>query len=101
MRIIFERSGGFAGIKLSAAFDLDSLPKDQADEIRSAVNKVDFSRLSEQMLPPTPMPDQLEYVITIETDEWQHKIVTSDTTAPAELQPLLRTLTRFARKEAK
>lgn len=100
MRIIFDRSGGFMGLKSSLTLNLDDLPLDQAETLRRLLDEANFFTLTEN--PPTrPNPDGLQYTITVETNTIQHTVHTGDTTAPDELRPLLQELSQRARLQRK
>ena len=100
-RIKFERTGGFAGIRIAADFELDDLPEDQADRLRELLDDVDFDELPEQLIKGGPVPDGFTYSITVETDKGEHTVTTSDTSAPQKMQPLLELLYQIARQRAR
>jgi hypothetical protein len=100
MRIIFNRSGGFMGLKSSLTVDLDELPSDQAGNLRRLLDEAHFFTLTENP-PGNPNPDGFQYTITVETETNKHTIHTSDTSAPDELRPLLQELSQMARSQRK
>lgn len=100
-RIKFERTGGFAGIRIATDFELDDLPKEQADQLREMLEDVDFDKLPEKLMGEDQMPDGFTYSITVESEKHQHTVLTSDTSAPAKMQPLLELLYRIAREQAR
>jgi hypothetical protein len=100
-RIKFERTGGFAGMRIAADFELDDLPEEQADQLRELLDDVDFDELPENLMKGNPVPDGFSYTITVETEEGQHTVTTSDTSAPAKMQPLLELLYQIARQRLK
>lgn len=96
MRIIFERSGGFMGRKVSLDLDLATLPPDQADAVKLLVAESDFLNLT--ALPTNvPAPDGFAYSITVETGTIQHTVQASDANFPQVLRPLLDDLLARAR----
>ncbi len=99
-RIKFERTGGFAGMKMAADVKLDDLPDEQAKSIVDLLNDMDFGELPEQMLDQSG-PDQFTYTITVETNKWEHTVVTGDVSAPEKMQELLQLLNRVARARRK
>lgn len=99
-RIKFERTGGFAGMRIARDLKLEDLPDEQADSIMSLLEDLDFSELPEQMLEES-MPDQFTYVITVETEEGEHTVVTGDASATEKMQKLLQLLDRLARTRKK
>jgi hypothetical protein len=100
-RIIFERTGGFAGIRLSANVELSDLPQDQAHEILQWLDDMDFAKLPEQIMGKKAIPDGFSYSITIEYEEQQHTVITADASVPDKMQPLLDLLNQIARQQAK
>ena len=100
-RIKFERTGGFAGIRIAADFDLDDLSKDQARELRELLDNVDFDELPEQLMGKQQTPDGFNYSITVESDKRKHTVHTTDGSAPEKMQPLLELLYRIARQQAR
>jgi len=100
-RIKFERTGGFAGIRFAADFELDDLPKDQAHQILELLDDLDFDELPEQIVSKQQIADGFNYSITVITEKRQHSVLTSDTSAPKDMGPLLEILTQIARQQAR
>ncbi|MFN2228262.1 MAG: protealysin inhibitor emfourin [Anaerolineae bacterium] len=68
MRIEFERTGGFAGMRLSTSVDVADLsPRDQ-ETLESAVESADFFQLPRQMNSAAPGADRLQYHLVIEQE---------------------------------
>ena len=99
-RIKYERTGGFAGMRIARDLKLKDLPEEQADSIISLLDDLDFGELPEQLMQES-MPDQFTYVITVETEDWEHTVVTGDASAPEKMQELLQLLDRLARTKKK
>lgn len=100
-RIKFERTGGFAGIRFAADLEFDEMPKDQAHAILELLDELDFDELPEQLLGKSPVPDSFMYTITLVTEKREHTVVTSDSTAPEKMRPLLEQLTQIAKQQAR
>jgi len=100
-RIKFERTGGFAGMRIAADFELDDLPEEQAHALAEMLDDLDFDEMPEQLTSKPSMPDEFTYKITVETEKGKHTIVTGDTSAPEKMQELLQMLNRIARKHAR
>lgn len=100
-RIKFERTGGFAGMRIATDLKLDDLSDDQAQTISELLDDLDFGELPEQMMNEEGMPDQFTYTITVETKKWEHTVVTGDVSAPEKMQELLQMLNRLARTHKK
>jgi emfourin len=87
MRVKFERSGGFANIRLSAEFDSAEMEPDRAKELKRLV---DEARPFDQPSSSHPnIPDDLHYQVTIEHGGESKTINVSDTAAPDKLKSLL------------
>jgi len=100
-RIKFERTGGFAGMRIARDLALDDLTDDQAHTLLEILDDLDFEELPEQMMDTESMPDQFTYVITVETQRGEHTVVTGDASAPEKMQELLQLLNRLARTKKK
>ncbi|HLF73129.1 MAG TPA: protealysin inhibitor emfourin [Anaerolineales bacterium] len=98
-RITFERTGGFAGMHLTANFKPDDLPEEQAEALSELLDELDFNELPERMMNNPSLPDQFTYRITVETKQGEHTVVTGDISAPEELQELLQMLNGIARNQ--
>ncbi len=99
-RIKYERTGGFAGMRLATDLTLGDLSDEFATRISELLDDLDFSELPEQMIDKS-VPDQFTYVITVETAKWEHTVTTGDVSAPEKMQELLRLLDRLARTKKK
>ncbi|PKO22614.1 MAG: hypothetical protein CVU38_08495 [Chloroflexi bacterium HGW-Chloroflexi-1] len=96
MRITFERSGGFAGMRLRATVQTAALPAEEAREIEALVAAADFFNLPPILSAPRPGADRFQYEITVEDGARSHTVRVDEAAVPATLQPLLRRLTRMA-----
>ena len=100
-RIKFERTGGFAGIRFAADFELDDLPKDQAHQILELLDEMDFDELPAKILGNQQVADGFNYSITVITEKRQQTVTTSDTATPKKMEPLLEILTKIAKQQAR
>lgn len=98
-RIKFERTGGFANMRLAADLDLRELPEEQADTLKKLLDDLDFAELPAKLKSDTAMPDEFTYTITVEAEKWQHTVVTGESSADEKLRELLELLNRLARKK--
>jgi hypothetical protein len=94
--ILFERTGGFMGRKVSLRLDLDDLPHDQAGTLKRLLDDSGFFSLPENLI-THPIPDEFIYTITTEDDEHHKTVRVSDTTATDALRPLIAELSQRAR----
>ena len=97
MRIQFERSGGFAGMRTAASIDSDSLPTEQAQELQALVDAADFFNLPSRIGDSGEGADQFQYIIAIESEGRAHTVECGEGSVPDSLQALLRRLTVMAR----
>lgn len=97
MRIHFERTGGFAGICLRTTLDMNQLPPEEAQDLQEMLEETHFFELP-AVMDDAAGTDQMAYTLTVETNEHQHTVQTSDMAAPDALRPLLRKLTLLARR---
>ncbi len=97
-RIKYERTGGFTGMRFHADFKPDELPEDQSRPLLDLLDKMDFDRLPDDIASSSTMPDQFTYTITVITTQGERTMVLGDTSAPDEMQQLMRMLDRIARR---
>lgn len=99
MKIHFERSGGFAGMILSADIDAASLSDTERQALSLLVADSQFFALPAKIAnPETSGADRFNYRITIESEGRTHTVETSEGAAPASLVPLLDWLNVAARR---
>ena len=97
-KIFFERTGGFMGRKVTATFDLSDVSEELAKLLDDLLDEADFFELPSDLTKPA-MPDAFTYNITVSSEERQHSVRVSDTTAPDDLRPLLEELSKQARMQ--
>jgi len=99
-KIKFERTGGFAGIRIAAEIEMEDLPEDQKDEILELLDEMDFEELSEKFSGGMAiLPDGFVYSITVKSDEKEYKMLTGESTLPDNMQPLVEILERIAKRQ--
>ncbi len=98
MRVEYERTGGFAGMRIAASFDLAELQPAEAAETRQLIESAGFRDLPEDISDGAAIPDQFTHKITITGDTWKHTVVTTDNSMPDSLQPLVEKLNLLARQ---
>lgn len=98
-RIKYERTGGFAGMRIATDFKPEDLPAEQSEAVLHLLDEMDFAELPSQMTGKSSMPDQFTYQITVETKNGEHTVVAGDASAPDKLQELCRLLDRIARRK--
>ncbi len=97
MQIDYERTGGFAGIRLAAKIDTATLPADQARALQDAIEAAHFFDLPAKMPSPPQMADQFQYHVAIAAGSKQHTIDVGEGSASPALQNVLQQLTQLAR----
>ena len=97
MRIQFERSGGFAGMRLAATIDTAKLPAEQAGALQGSITAARFFDLPAKIPAPPHAADQFQYIVTIEGEGQRHTVDVGEGSASPELQSLLQQLTQLAR----
>ncbi len=97
MRIDYERSGGFAGMRLAAKIDTATLPAEQASALQSAVDAAHFFDLPAKIPAPPQAADQFKYIVTIEAGGKRKTVDVGEGSASPALQALLQQLTVLAR----
>ena len=98
MRISFERTGGFAGMRLTTTVDTATLPPEEANQLRQLVEAADFFHLPATITSPSPQPDRFQYRLTVEENGQQHTVRVSEAAAPDALRPLIEWLMDAARR---
>ncbi|MEW6286095.1 MAG: protealysin inhibitor emfourin [Chloroflexota bacterium] len=99
-KIKFERTGGFAGIRLAAEIELDDLPEDERRELLRLLDELDFEELPEKLARHAPVPDEFSYTISvIAKDKKEYTVSAGDTALPADMRPLLEMLEGIAKRQ--
>ncbi len=101
MHIHFVRTGGFAGLRMSAEIDSDELSKEELENLREALDSAHFFNLPRQMMGDMKAVDRFQYEITVEDGSRQHTVLASDAALPEQVQPLVKQLERLARTHHK
>lgn len=98
MRITFERTGGFAAMRVKTIIDTADLPSREATNLYRLVSSSDFFHLPQTMTPSKPAPDRFLYKVMVEESDKEHTIVVSEELVTSALRPLIERLTKEARK---
>jgi hypothetical protein len=98
MRLFFERTGGFAGMKLRRAFDSDELPPGDARRLGALLRQSRFFELPPELQSSSShSPDRFHYKLTVENEAGIRTVEASEASVPEEMRPLIDWLTRFCR----
>jgi hypothetical protein len=98
MKIDYERTGGFAGMRTTATFDLDAMPPDDAARIRELLDTAHFDQLPERIESQSAVADQFTHKITVTSGGAVHTVTTGDSSTPPALRELVDLLGRLARE---
>jgi len=98
-RIKYERTGGFAGIRIAAEIEINSLPEDQKKEILELLDEMDFEELPKKLVEKMPVPDEFVYSVIVESKEREYKVLAGESALPGEMQPLLEILEGIAKRQ--
>ncbi|HEX2046738.1 MAG TPA: protealysin inhibitor emfourin [Acidimicrobiales bacterium] len=93
-RVKLTRSGGLAGISMVASVDVDELPPATAEQVRSALQEVDF----DTPFPPGGAPDGFQYDLEV-TDDSTRSLTAHDPFVGPGLRALLDVLLPLAEPE--
>ena len=98
MRIDFEGSGGFAGLRMAYHADTDNLPQETAAELLALVESSGVRHLQQSDLasPQTGPPDVFSYRLSLSEGGEGKSLSFNDVTAPPALRPLLALLRKLA-----
>jgi hypothetical protein len=97
MHISCKKTGGIAGLKISAEVDSEQLAPAERREMKELVEQ---ARLFDQPAKPgvKSTPDQFQYEITVEDQGKRHSFVTNDASASDELLDLVDWLIAATRR---
>lgn len=98
MRISFERTGGFAGTRLTTIVDTATLPIEEANHLHQLVKAADFFHLPTTITSPTSQPDRFQYKLVVEAKSRQHTVNVSEQAVPDALKLLIEWLLEAARR---
>lgn len=94
MRVLFERSGGFAGRTIRKEFDASRMTSDQSSRLLEHVRRAGFFELPHRIEAGTIGPDRFHYRLTVETADRSHTVDLDEAAVPPLLRPLLDFLSR-------
>ncbi len=97
MRVSFERTGGFAGMKLQRVIDSKDLLPADAKRLVALLNQSHFFELPPELKCASSGVDRFHYRLTVEDDERVRTVEASEASVPDEMRPLIDWLTRLSR----
>lgn len=93
--ISFIRTGGIMGQELTATFDLNIPPADEAERLNTLVQESNFFEIPVVDVVPSKT-DEYAYTITVVSGNSIHTIRVTDSLMPKSLRPLIQELTQLA-----
>ena len=97
MRVLFERTGGFAGMRLTATIDTESMCQKDARELTDMVHAAGFFDLTAVTPAAASGADRFQYKITVSDGSREHSVEVVEPGASEGLSVLLQRLSSLAR----
>jgi hypothetical protein len=97
MRVVLERSGGFAGISQTLGVSTDQMPEEEAQKLRELVEAAQFDELPSVIRSTEPEADRFQYKLTVESEHGTHTVQVDEAAVPPSLQPVLNWMKNSAR----
>jgi hypothetical protein len=91
-RVYFERSGGFAGLRLSTTVDSETLEQNEAQRLEQEITQADFFQLPPRLESTGGGADRFEYHIAVAQDARSHTVKVGESSLPDTLRPLVEHL---------
>jgi hypothetical protein len=101
MRVVLERSGGFAGITQTKSVSTDQMPAQEAQTVSDLVGAAGFFDLPPVIRSTEPGTDRFQYKITVESENRAHTVQVDEAAVPLRLQPVLNWLKSSAEPSRK
>jgi hypothetical protein len=97
MKITFQRSGGFAGMRIIKTLDTADLSPTDASKVLQLITEADFFRLPDTITASKPQPDRLQYRLTVADEDQEHTVMMGEDVLPQSVRPLVDWLMKVAR----
>lgn len=91
-RILYERTGGFAGLRLSITVDSQALDETETAQLEKEIVESGFFALPARVQSSGGEVDRFEYRIRIEKEGQEHTVEVGESALPDPLRPLIRHL---------
>lgn len=98
MKIYFERTGGFAGLRKSISLDTDKMTPSESEKLHNMCNSANFSN-PQKSESKNGTADFFHYKITVESKDGKRTIETSDLSMTPEFENLINFLSDKAQEK--
>jgi hypothetical protein len=89
MKVSIVRGGGIAGLVTKTAVDGDSLPSEEAEQLRAKVEESGVFDLPARLTADSPQPDRFNYEVTVQDEGREHTVVASEEALPEGVRELV------------
>lgn len=89
MKVSIVRGGGLAGLVTKTAVDADSLPPEEAEQLRAKVEEAGVFDLPSKLTTDSPQPDRFSYEVTVQDEGREHTITASEEALPDSVRDLV------------
>ncbi len=97
MKVSFERTGGFAGMRMAFSLDSESLAPEERSQLENNLASAHFFDLPARLASPPGGADRFQYRIDVEEPGRKHSVEFGEAAVTENMQPLIQQLTRLAR----
>ncbi len=98
MKLHFERSGGFAGLRQTHDIGPADLTPEDSTELNRLIDSSHFFDLPTQLRAANPGADRFQYKLGLNTGDREHTVELDDAAVPENVRPLLNWVAAKARK---
>ncbi|RAM48788.1 MAG: hypothetical protein C6Y22_26120 [Hapalosiphonaceae cyanobacterium JJU2] len=89
MRILLQRTGGFAGISKKAIVDTANLSSEENQQLSHLLEAANFFNLPTIINAPSNQADRFQYILTVEENNQQHTVKVSEASLTRDLKSLI------------
>ncbi len=89
MRILLQRTGGFAGISKKAIVDTANLSSEETKELSHLLEAANFFNLPTVINAPSNQADRFQYIFTVEANNQQHTVKVSEVALSGTLKQII------------
>ncbi|MFB2768248.1 protealysin inhibitor emfourin [Pelatocladus sp. BLCC-F211] len=89
MRILLQRTGGFAGISKKAIVDTANLSSEETQQLSHLLETANFFNLPTVINAPSNQADRFQYILTVEENNQQHTVKVNEAALPGTLKQII------------